>query len=155
MAAIAAAGLISSCAPRVGKIATGDVIDRNSLPLSGFRGDATYAVVRKDAIPALYDNFISVLSKQGLVKWDERYDCNHFASLFIALSQTQYAVAAWHSESKAQTLAMSEFWYFSPRGGHAIVAIVTDHGLMFFEPQTGKEVQLTEFERKSAYMCKW
>lgn len=150
--------VIGGCAKRESELSTRAVTVAAALPIAGFKGDVAYATVRSTALPALYDNFRDVLSRQGLVKWDERYDCNHFAALYVALAQTQFAVAAWHSTTPAQTLALAEVW-FVPGGagakGHAIVAAVTERGLLFIEPQTGAEIQLNERERRSIYLCKW
>lgn len=151
---------VITCLPGCGKqeqsLATGSVVQASALPLAGFRGDTAYAKVNAEALPALYANFVSVLSAQGLVKWDGRYDCNHSASLYIALAQAKFAVAAWHSSTPAQTLALAEYWYRLDRGGgHAIVAADTDRGLLFIEPQTGQIVTLSQVERNSAYLIKW
>ena len=129
-----------------------------ALPLNGWVGDTAYATVNSPALPALHANFKAVLFDQGLVKWDERYDCNHFASLWIALARTRYAVEAWHSSTAAQTLALAEVWYLrggQPGRGHAIVAASTDAGLRFIEPQTGALVTLTDAERASITLVKW
>ena len=151
------AGCFGGCSKREQAMTTGAVVQAAELPLPGFKGDTAYAVVRSEALPALYANFRDVLNKQGLVKWDSRYDCNHFASLYISLAQASYTVAAWHSETKAQTLALAEVWYLpnGPPAGHAIVAALTERGLVFIEPQTGREIQLTAAQRRSIYLCKW
>lgn len=156
--ALAIALLVGACSKREQAMTTGAVVASAALPLQGFKGDTAYAVVRSDALPSFYQNFRDVLNKQGLVKWDSRYDCNHFASLYISLAQASYTVAAWHSETKAQTMALAEVWYLPngpPGGGHAIVAAVTDRGLVFIEPQTGQEIRLTLAQRQSAYLVKW
>jgi hypothetical protein len=147
----------ASCSKREQAMSTGAVVQAAALPLPGFKGDTAYAVVRSDALPALYQNFRDVLNKQGLVKWDSRYDCNHFASLYIGLAQSSFTVAAWHSETNAQTLALAEVWYLpnGPPSGHAIVAAMTERGLVFIEPQTGQEIRLTLAQRQSAYLIKW
>lgn len=146
------------CGKTEQQLATGQVVAGPALPLPGFKGDTNYAVVQASALPALFDNFASVLSKQGLVKWDTRYDCNHFAALYVSLSQARFTVAAWHSTTPAQTLALAEFWYVPASAGgkgHAIVAAQTDQGLLFIEPQTGRTITLSDAERRSAYLVKW
>lgn len=148
---------VTGCGKREAALTNGDIRTPAQLP-AGFAGDTAYAVVRSDALPALYDNFISVLSSQGLVKWDSRYDCNHFAALYVALSQTKFAVAAWHSETKAQTLALCEVWYLQggrPGQGHAIVGAYTERGMIYIEPQTGQQVALTPAELNSIFLRKW
>lgn len=148
----------SGCSPkRDQQLSTGAVLSRTELPLGGFKGDLTYSVINPSALPRLYEDFRSVLFKQGLVKWDSRFDCNHFSSLYISLSQATYAVDNWLSTSPAQTLALAEVWYRPAGGpnGHAIVAAVTPSGLIFIEPQTGQQVTLTSTERSSIYLVKW
>lgn len=158
IAAVCLGGLFATgCGKQERALSTGEVVANAQLP-SGFKGDAAYAVVRSDALPLLYENFRSVLSSQGLVKWDARYDCNHFAALYVALSQTQYAVAAWHSETKAQTLALAEVWFLrggSGNKGHAIVQARTELGDIYIEPQSGARLTLTPAELRSIYLRKW
>jgi hypothetical protein len=150
---------VNACSKREAQLSTGEVLAAAQVQqiLPGFAGDTAYATVRSEGLPVLYQNFRDVLNKQGLVHWDSRYDCNHFAALFVALSQAKYTVAAWHGNTKAQTLALAEVWYRpgAGAGGHAIVAAVTERGLLFLEPQTGKEIPLTAAERRTIYLCKW
>ena len=129
---------LAGCGRRDGQLSTGTVIPASSL--SGFHGSTAYAAVSLDALPALYSNFRDTLSERGLVKWDARFDCNHFASLYIAVAQTDYAVAAWHSDTPAQSLALSEVWVKSPQGTHALVCAMTESGPVYVEPQTGATV---------------
>lgn len=147
---------VTGCGKQERALSTGEVVSNAQLP-SGFKGDTAYAVVQSAALPALYENFRSVLSSQGLVKWDARYDCNHFSALYIALAQTQYAVAAWHSETKAQTLALAELWYLpnGPPSGHAIVQARTELGDIYIEPQSGQRLTLTPAQLRSIYLRKW
>ena len=37
----------------------------------------------------------------------------------------------------------------------AIVAALTDQGLLYVEPQTGRTITLDAIEVKSIYLCKW
>lgn len=144
--------LVAGCSRQEHALTTGATVEARALP-GTFHGDATYAIVRADALPALHENFAAVLSNQGLVQWDSRYDCNHFAALWVSLAQARYAAAAWHSDTKAQTLALAEVWFYSASGGHAIVAAVTDRGLVYLEPQTGREITLPPVARLA--LQKW
>jgi hypothetical protein len=150
---------VNACSKRETQLSTGAVLAAAQVQqiLPGFAGDTAYATVQSSGLPEIYQNFRAVLNQQGLVKWDERYDCNHFAALYVALAQSQYTVAAWHSNTKAQTLALAEVWYRPGAGavGHAIVAAVTERGLLFLEPQNGQEISLTAAERRTIYLCKW
>lgn len=147
---------ILGCSKREQEVSTATTYNAMALPLPGIRGDIGYAQVRAAALPALYQNFRDELNSRGLVKWDARFDCNHFASLYIALAQTDFAVKAWHSTTSAQSLALAEVWFIRDRGdSHAIVAAATDRGLLFIEPQSGGEIQLSAAERSRIFLCKW
>lgn len=125
--------------------------------LPGYAGDGPYAVVKADALPTYYDSFRKRLFDDGVVKWDERFDCNHFASYYVALAQTQFYLANWGASTPAQTLALAEVWYRPGGGakGHAIVAAYTDKGLLYIEPQTGRTIALSTAERASTFLVKW
>lgn len=154
--------LLAGCARREEALSTGQTVASLSLPTAlkpyHWSGDAEYAVVRSTALPSIYGDFRSTLSDLGLVKWDARFDCNRFATLYIGVAQARYAVAAWHSSTKAQALALAEVWYL--QGGdatraHAIVLAHTERGPVFVEPQTGRELTLTPAEQRSIFLCKW
>lgn len=141
-------------------LSTGTVVQRSDLvaALPGFMGDGPYALVKADALPSFYDSYRRDLFDRGVTKWDERFDCNHFASFYVAKAQVEYYLANFHASTPAQTLALAEVWYVpgrSPGKGHAIVAALTDRGLLFVEPQTGGVVNLTQAERASVFLCKW
>jgi len=115
-------------------------------------GGTHYATVSAAALTAFYADFRSELFRQGVTKWDPRFDCNHFATYYVALAQTRFYLASFHSSTPAQTLALGVMWYQSARGAHAIVMAITDRGLLFIEPQTGDEITLTPAERQSAFL---
>lgn len=151
---VACSLMLASCLRNEKSLTGGAVVAGADLP--GWRGDAAYAVVSSSAIPGLYQSFRDVLNAQGLVKWDSRFDCNRFAGLFIGVAQARYAAAAWHSETKAEALALAEVWYYPDAGGyHAIVQARTERGDVFIEPQTGKELNLTARELASVTLRKW
>ena len=155
---IACLVIIGGCGRQEKALSTGKVMTSTEVraTLPGYVGDTAYAVVRSTALPSLYDNFQTGLSREGLIKWDARFDCNHFAALYVALAQARYAVAAWQSSTPAQSLALAEVWYHRDDGkGHAIVAAITEHGLQFIEPQTGAVITPSESERSNIYFCRW
>lgn len=129
------------------------------LPLPGAVGDASYATVRSGALPKLQQHFERALAREGLVRANDRFDCNHYVGLFIALAQARWSTDNWHTRGAAQSLALAEVWYW--RGGpgsgqaHAVVAAATDQGLLYFEPQTGQRLELTMPERASIFFVKW
>jgi hypothetical protein len=152
--------LFSSCGKQEKILSTGKTLSSiqiNSI-MPGHIGDSNYAVVNSQSLQSFYDNLSSILSEQGLVKWDSRFDCNHFSSLYIALAQSKWAVAAWNSNTPAQSLALAEIWYNRggvKNNGHAIVLAVTENGPIYIEPQTGQQIILSEVEVNSIYFCRW
>ncbi len=150
---------LAGCSPKADKseLSAGTIITVAELPIPGVNGDGPYALVKADALSGYYATYRSELFKLGVTKWDPRFDCNHFASYYVARMQLAYYLDNFHSTTKAQTLALAEVWYqIGGTGqGHAIVAAYTDKGLIFIEPQTGQSVNLTEAELKSITLCKW
>lgn len=157
----ASACILGGCGQRQeGALATGTVLPAAQLPVvqrpGDYRGDTHYAVVRSAALPELHAAFADVLAKQGLVKWDARFDCNRFAGLWIGVAQARYAVAAWHSSTPAKALALAEVWYRHPGGGgHAIVQAITERGPVYLEPQTGAEITLTPAQEAAVFLRQW
>lgn len=134
-------------------------IEPTRLPLRGAVGDASYATVRTAALPKLQQHFERALAREGLVRANDRFDCNHYVGLFIALAQARWSTDNWHSRAAAQSLALAEVWYWQRGIGggqaHAVVAAATDEGLLYFEPQTGQRLELTIPERASIFFVKW
>lgn len=83
----------------------------------------------------------------------ERNDCDDFAFLSMSLAKISHKM----STSKNTGLAFGVFMYEIDNngGGHAInfavVKVGRNYELVFFEPQTQKEVFLTASERKSCF----
>lgn len=157
--------LFAGCSKKeASPLASGTVVQNPGLMLPGYVGDGPYAAVKADALASYYADFRAQLFKEGVTKWDERFDCNHFASYYIAKAQTQYYLANFHATTPAQTLALAEVWY-RPGGagkGHAVVAALVDAtpptgppALVFVEPQTGQRFQMTAAERQSVFLVKW
>ena len=146
-------------------LASGQVIQSPAAELPGFVGDGPYAVVKADALRSYYDDFRQELFSKGVTKWDERFDCNHFAGYYVAKAQTQYYLANFHSSTPAQTLALGEVWYkpgWAGGKGHAVVAAIVNSTpptgpprLVFIEPQTGETFAMTAAERASVFLVKW
>src|SRR5574343_24812 len=124
----------------------------------GTAGDGFYAEVNSAWLKSYYASFRDSLFREGVVKWDEKFDCNHFASFYVALAQLRFFSLNFHSSTAAQSLAVCEFWYkpeWAKGQGHAIVAAVTERGMVYVEPQTGTELQLTPNEIASRYLVKF
>lgn len=120
--------------------------------------DATYAEVSSAWLRDYYGEFRKTLFRQGVVKWEETFDCDDFASFYVSLAAVRFFTATWSSEFPAEALALGEFWY-RPDGkrgqGHAIVTALTERGQVFIEPQSGQELTLTDSERLSRYLVKF
>ncbi len=120
-------------------------------------GSTHVAQVRAAALPGLYSHFRDELFRLGIVKWNERFDCNQFAAFYIALANARFYAANFHSATPAQALALAEYWY-RPGGsgnGHAVVLALTDRGRLWVEPQTGQLLTLTANEVASRYLVKF
>lgn len=125
---------------------------RAAMP-AAILGDTAYAEVNSAWLPGFYAEFRAALFADGVVQWDERYDCNHFAAYYVARAQTRFYLANFQSSTRAQTLALGQFWYLRANGrAHAIVAALTDRGPLYLDPQTGAELHLTPAERSSAFL---
>lgn len=121
---------------------------------AGFYGDEVYALCAEDYLPRFYEEFRAELFKQGVVNWDSRFDCNHFAAYYVSLAQIKFYRANWHSSTKANTLAVGVIWYVpdNSTGSHAIVAVLTEKNLRYLEPQSGKYVSLSKAEEASIFL---
>jgi hypothetical protein len=141
------------------KADTGRVL--NALDLMGAgatapAGDVGYAEVNSAWLAGYYDSFRNSLFREGVVKWDVRFDCNHFADTYAALAQLRFFVESFQSRTAAQTLAIGVVWYRPDKGGgHAINCALTERGLIYIEPQTGAEVTLSESEIASRFLVRF
>lgn len=95
-----------------------------------------------------YPWFQSEMSRYGIFSWDKKFDCDDFATLFRILCQ----VCHFHSSGKTDGLAIGEIHYEqNDTNPHAINVALTEKGPIFIEPQTGKPLILTKYEKKSIY----
>lgn len=137
---------------------TGKTLDRSSivrtLPRANL-GDDLYAEVNSEWLKEFYRTYRSELSRMGVVKWSDRYDCRRFAGFFTELAQNRFFNQAFHSGSPANTLALGPVWYLpdDSKTGHAIVVALTERGAVYLDPQSGREVNLTPGERASIYFA--
>lgn len=84
-------------------------------------------------------------------------DCDDFARAGAFLAQTLHSRTSPDSNAG---LAIGEFWYKKDSGvAHAInIIVVRDYEnlqLLFLEPQTGKEIILTENEKNSCFFWRF
>jgi hypothetical protein len=134
---------------------TGRVLSSAELGVSTgavYLSDESYAEVNSRWLKSYYADFRSELSRQGVVRGDDRFDCVRFSDFYSGLAQAQFYRAAFHDRIPARALALGQIWYFRSDGrAHAIVQAMTERGLIFIEPQTGAELDLTPDERKGIY----
>lgn len=142
------------------QLSAGSVVSRQALaqavgPVATYLGDDSYAVVSSAALPGYYDSFRAEIFRQGVTKWDERFDCNHFATYYVALAQTRFYLEHFQSSTPAQTLAIGVYWYrpqAAKGGAHAVVIADTERGLVWIEPQDGHEFTPTDAEKMTVFL---
>lgn len=123
-----------------------------------YYGKAQYAEVSTAWLKWAYDDFRAELSagQFGVVSWDDRAQCTLFASAFEVYCQKRYFAQAFHSRIPAPGIAVGVRWFHpTPDTGHAINPVLTELGLVEFEPQTGKFLALTAAQRDSSYLKKF
>ncbi len=149
--------LLAGCTPRSNEpMSTGIVLPASAL--QGLKGDTHYGEIRAEWLREFYPKWKAELFKKGVVRWDARYDCNRFAGHLVSEVQIVYFVENFHSYTKGQAAAIGEVWYLKngrADGAHAIVTAYTDRGQIYFEPQTGKELILSELEKRSIYYARF
>lgn len=124
---------------------------RALLPVQtpAYFGDATYA---KPTLNWLQTKFWDWFSKwrweMGLNKWTRKHDCDNFARAYVSAAHDCHALT---TGDDSEGLAVGELWYVTKVGPHAIVCAVTDHGLIFIEPQNNHQLILTQSELDSCF----
>lgn len=120
--------------------------------------DVGYAVVNSAALSGYYADYRAELFRQGVVKWEGKFDCNKFASAYAAGAQMRFYRERFHSWAPGQAAAIGEAWYVPgwARGqAHAVNLALTERGLVWIEPQTGREFTPTGAERASVSLVKF
>jgi len=103
--------------------------------------DATYALPTKRWLLAMAKEHAAKLGR-----WRKAFDCDDFAMSLKVETQKM------HREADVDGLAVGVCFYRRDKGGaHAINWAVSRNGLYFIEPQTGREVWLSESELQSVY----
>jgi hypothetical protein len=155
---------LTACAPKQTPtaIGTGELVTpweiKFALP-DTFTSDASYEQVRSEWLVANWSRFRDELFAKEVTGWDQRFDCNKFAAAFVSFVQMEYYRQNWGTWNKGQAAAVGEFWYVpkgsKPGTGHAIVSAMTERGLVFLEPQTGRFLALTKEEQESVYFSRY
>lgn len=88
---------------------------------------------------------------RGLWPYTRRNDCDNFARACCVAAQDAWAQSA-EAASDDEGLAVGEFCYTRRDGQrHAIVAAITEAGLIFIEPQTCERIALLDEEINSCF----
>lgn len=118
----------------------------------------TYVAVNSDMLYYIYYDFWKIMHDY-ISGWESKFNCVHITSLYVELAQLKFASKNFSYASKAEALAIGEIWYhpdkFKEGLDHAIVAVYTNKGLLFIEPQTGNEMKLSDTEMKSIKYLSW
>lgn len=120
--------------------------------------DVGYAVADSTALAAYYEEFRADLHRKDVVKWEGRFDCNKFATAYAAGAQMRFYRERFHSWQAGQAVAVGEAWYVPgwARGqAHAVNVALTERGLVWIEPQTGRQFTPTGAERASVSLVKF
>lgn len=117
--------------------------------------DATYARPTVEWLQGdFWDWFKGARWKLGLHRWHRRHDCDDFARAYCQACADAWALTP-GAEEVAEAVAVGEFYYNNAGTPHAIVAAVTDMGLVFIEPQTSLALKLTDAEIKSCFYARF
>lgn len=132
------------------------LIEAGIVTPSVFVADSTYKPCRSDWLVGEYDQwFRSALKALGLEQWSaENGDCDDYADLYSVLARICHMRT---SGSKGTGLPVGVLFFNKNRlGGHAInVAVTSDQGVVFPEPQAAKTLlKLHNEEKMSAWLAK-
>lgn len=141
---------------------TGRVLSRTdmlqAISLNTICGSSAYAEVNRDWLVWAYDDFKAELAKgaYGVISWTDRSKCTFFTTKFEGYAQGRFFAQAFHSQIAANSIAVGAFWYPVTVGeGHALCVVVTQNGREFFDPQSGRFVELTQAQYGNAFLRKF
>jgi hypothetical protein len=125
-----------------------------------FVTDADYITPKIDWITnTFYSNYEFWLRKNNMFKWKSYKDCDNFAFIMMVFASLCHAKTMEVFEKKGKktyqgvTVGVIFYNIDGKKGkGHAINAVICGQQLLFFEPQSGKWVELTQEEKDSVWM---
>jgi len=113
------------------------------VPPCTLTADAVYAVPTKKWLLK-----VARIHAKRRGQWRKAFDCDDFAMSLKLKAQELHAEVS----TEVDGLAVGVMFYMQDgSGGHAINWAVNKSGLYFVEPQTGREVCLSESESRSCY----
>ena len=162
---ISAALLLSSCSRQDAPVkVVGEKVSSYSVvavTMKEFRlppvlPDSTYRYYDLSDLDRHYQEYKQDLFNKGVVKWNRTFDCNRFSQSFASFIQIKYFSESFHQFGSPEAILVGEVYYTDDeRGNHAINVFLTKNGFVFFEPQTGKLVNLSANERGSVSFIKF
>jgi hypothetical protein len=127
--------------------------------VDGWNGSEFYAEVKEGSLPEMYAVYRATMSDLGMPKatWDKKFDCNHLADIYVAANQVKFAVENWHTDTKAEALALGVVWFKQDAGTyHAIVEARINGRTAYIDPAVGSgEINLSQSEVNSIYFRKY
>jgi hypothetical protein len=118
-------------------------------------GDAAYLPPARDwLVGDFYRWFHGCIGALGVSSYRrEAWDCEDFADLFAAFARICHRRTS--PDSRAGLPVGILYYVREAGGGHAInVALTSDHGVTFIEPQNGELLSLTPAEKASTWLLK-
>jgi hypothetical protein len=92
----------------------------------------------------------------GLHKWTRANDCDNSARAYCQAAADCHASTMGSSDKAPEGVAVGEYFYTKDSGGgHAIVVAVTEKGIIYIEPQTGVEINLSDMEKLSCMFVRF
>lgn len=122
-----------------------------------FSSDQTYACPQSEwLLGPFWSWYWETFTALGVMKWERTNDCDDFAMRYATAAKLCHSITK-GGVGNPEGLAVGEFWYQQDAsGGHAIVVAMTpDKGLIFIEPQNGKEMKLSASEIASCILAKF
>ena len=115
--------------------------------------DSTYWTPSNGELVEIINGFWAFMAKHGLIRWDQKHDCDDKSLLFAPYARWWY-----YKKRRAEmpeTIAVGIYWYRiegNPRKPHAINWAVTNDGVLrWVEPQSFKQVNLSVAEQESLF----
>lgn len=90
-------------------------------------------------------------------KWKRRWQCRDFARAYATAAQECWANT--YTDAPMDGLAVGEIWFVldlaKPLEGHAVCPAITDHGLVFIEPQNNTLWRISKEQFESRYFLRF
>lgn len=123
-------------------------------------GGALYAVPALDwLLGPFWEFFRARYWATNSDKWKFRWECRDFARAYACAAQECWGASNPAGAEDSDALAVGEIWFIPDAGhpeiGHAVCAAITEAGLVFIEPQTGRPYPMTPGQLASRYFLRF